>query len=162
MLNLYHTDYNNFTSEELSVYLEERYYTQVLSDLEVIHKYLIDYSYEDETDTAEIIIAIFRKLQIELKQLFTKDSILIFPHFKNKSDVTVNTDPFYQIHQRINDLLQQIRRKLNNYVQQPNWPTTLKICALELYSLEQLVQHVLYLKQNFLWPKINTVATSEC
>lgn len=155
---LHSIDYHDFTIDELCDYLEERHYKQILSDMEITHYYLTHLSYTEQLDSAELINILFRKLQIELKQLFTKDSILIFPHLKKRSEVYVNLEPINTIHQKINGLLQQIRKLLNNYIQQPHWSSSIKICCNELYSLEQEVQLVLYLKENFLWTKINAAS----
>ena len=51
--------------------------------------------------------------------------------------------------------MMQLRKLLNNYVQQPDWSNAFKICFNELYLLEQSLQHVLYLKRKLLWTQVN-------
>jgi copper chaperone CopZ len=73
---------------------------------------------------------------------------------KNNS---ISLTPINIIHQRILTILQKIRELMNNYIQQPNWSSAYKICCNELYGLEQLIHYVLYVKENFLWTRINTI-----
>jgi hypothetical protein len=54
-----------------------------------------------------------------------------------------------------------LRKLLNNYIQQPEWSNQFKICFNEIFSLEQTIQQVLYIKENFLWTKVNVIATYE-
>lgn len=75
--------------------------------------------------------------------------------------VVINLEPVNQIHGKISTILMQLRKLMNNYVQQPGWSNQLKICCNELYALEQSIQHVLYIKENFLWTKINNPASHD-
>lgn len=162
MHNLHIINYNDFTPNELCHYLEERHYIQILTDMESIQKYLVNLTYKDDSEIIELISVVFRKLYVEVKQLFTKDSILLFPHLKNNENVQICLTPVNLLHQKINVILQQLRKLMNNYVQQPAWSNQLKICCNELFALEQSIQHVLYIKENFLWTKINAIESHEC
>lgn len=154
-------NYHDFTVDELCQYLEERHYPQILGDMESIQKYLINLTYHEDSELVSLLNVVFRQLYTEVKQLFTKDRILLFPHLINKSDTQINLNPVNQIHQKINTILMQLRKLMNNYVQQPDWSNQFKICFNELYALEQSIQHVLYIKENFLWTKINTHVSHE-
>jgi hypothetical protein len=162
MHNLHILNYNDFTADELCQYLEERHYTQILADMESIQNYLMNLNCLEDSEIVEVAIVVFSKLNTEVKQLFTKDSILLFPHLKNNSTVKINLEPVNLIHGKISAILMQLRKLMNNYVQQPGWSNQLKICCNELYALEQSIQHVLYIKENFLWTKINSFASHEC
>lgn len=163
MHNLHIINYTDFTADELCHYLEDRHYTQILADMDSIQEYLINLTCNQNADSElmELTNVVFRKLHVEVKQLFTKDSILLFPHLKNKSEIKINLDPVNQIHQKISIILQQLRKLMNNYVQKPSWSNQIKICCNELFALEQSIQHVLYIKENFLWTKINAIASHE-
>ena len=161
MHNLHIINYNDFTSEELCHYLEDRHYTQILTDMESIQKYLVNLSIKDDSELIELINVVFRKLQAEVKQLFVKDNILLFPHMLNNAHVKINLGPVNQLHKQISGVLQQLRKLMNNYVQQPSWSNQLKIACNELFALEQSIQHVLYIKENFLWTKINNTVADE-
>ncbi|MFN8259890.1 MAG: hypothetical protein U0X41_03015 [Chitinophagales bacterium] len=162
MHNLHIINYHDFSVDELCHYLEDRHYTQILADMDSIQKYMVSLACTDGSEVVELTNVIFRKLHMEVKQLFTKDSILLFPHLKNKPDVLINLEPVNLIHQKISGILLQLRKLMNNYVQQPTWSNQFKICCNELYALEQSIQHVMYIKENFLWTKINTNAHHEC
>lgn len=161
MHNLHFINYNDFSAEELCHYLEERHYNQVLADMDSIQKYLNNLNGIENTEIVELTIILFHKLHNEVKQLFIKDQILLFPHLKNKSAVQINLAPVNLIHQKISMLLQQLRKLMNNYIQQPDWSNQFKICCNELFMLEQSIQHILYIKENFLWTKVNINSSHE-
>ena len=135
MHNLHIINYNDFSADELCHYLEDRHYTQIIADMESIQSFLMNLNCVEESEIVEVANVVFRKLYTEVKQLFTKD---------------------------ISSILMQLRKLMNTYVQQPGWSNQLKICCNELYALEQSIQHVLYIKENFLWTKINNPASHEC
>ena len=161
MHNLHIINYNDFSAEELCHYLEERHYSQVLADMDSIQKYLNNLKCTEDTEIVELTNVIFRKLYNEVNQLFTKDQILLFPYLKSKSPVQINLAPVNLIHQKISMLLQQLRKLMNNYIQQPDWSNQFKICCNELFTLEQSIQHILYIKENFLWTRINVIEAHE-
>lgn len=162
MHNLHIINYNDFSADELCHYLEDRHYTQIITDMESIQSFLMNLNCLEESEIVEVTNVVFSKLYTEVKQLFTKDSILLFPHLKNNVTVKINLEPVNQIHGKISTILMQLRKLMNNYVQQPGWSNQLKICCNELYALEQSIQHVLYIKENFLWTKIDNPASHEC
>jgi len=155
MHRLHIITYHDFTVDELCQYLQERHYPQILGDMEAIQKYLVNLACNEDAELINLLDIIFRQLHLEVKQLFTKDSILLFPHLIDKEGIQINLKPINQIHQKINTILIQLRKLLNNYVQQPDWSNLFKICFNELFALEQSIQYVLYIKENFLWTKIN-------
>ncbi len=161
MHNLHIINYNDFTADELCQYLEERHYKQILADMDAIQKYLENITYSEDSDVIELINIVFQKLHDEVKQLFVRDSILLFPHLKNNVEREICLTPINLLHHQINTILQQLRKLMNNYVQQPNWSNQFKICCNELFALEQSIQHILYIKENFLWTKINAVKSNE-
>lgn len=148
-------NYYNFSSEELCQYLEERYYTQILSDMLTVQKYLTQLACNEDSDVVSVMNVVFQQLEQEVKQLFTKDKLLLFPYFKKQTEVNINLQPVQQIHQKIQTILIQLRKLLNNYIQQPDWSNGYKICVNELYALEQSIHQVLYIKENYLWAKLN-------
>lgn len=161
MQNLHIINYNYFTADELCQYLEERHYTQILSDMESIQKYLTNLSCTENSELIELISVMFQKLYAEIQQLFAKDRILLFPYLRSKSELQICLTPFNLLHQQVNSVLIQLRKVLNNYVQKPAWSNQFKICCNELFALEQSVQHVMYIKENFLWTKIQTIPSHE-
>lgn len=161
MHKLHIINFNDFSVEELSKYLEDRYYTQILLDIESIQNLLDELSCNEDTEIVSVLNFIYSQLSVEVKQLFTKDKILLFPHLKNRPNTPINLRPFIQIHQKINIILIQLRKLLNNYIQQPEWTNQFKICFNEIFSLEQTIQQVLYIKENFLWTKVNVIVTYE-
>lgn len=161
MHNLHLINYNDFSTEELCKYLEYRYYPQVLLDMESIQKYIDDLRYDEDTELISVMDLVFNQLHSEVKQLITKDKILLFPHLINRIETPINLKPFIKIHQKINTVLMQLRKLLNNYIQQPEWSNQFKICFYELFSLEQSIQQVLYIKENFLWTKVNAIVSYE-
>ncbi len=155
MHNLHIINYSDLSISELCLYLEQRHYKQVLSDLELAAKYINDAEQNEHTELTGLIKILFDKLDAEIKQLFVKDNLLLFPHFIKNTHTQINLAPVNAIHQRVMNILQKLRGLLNNYVQQPEWSNAFKICCNELYALEQNMQHILYVKENFLWPKMN-------
>ncbi len=163
MHNLHIINYNDFSAEELCNYLEERHYTQVLADLETTQNY-IEFLLADSDENSELtglINTLFHKLREEVQQLFVKDHILLYPHVKQNPGKYISLAPINTIHQRIMSILQKLRGLMNNYVQQPNWSNQFKICCNELYAIEQNIQHILYIKENFLWTKIKSDTTPD-
>ncbi|HPA36856.1 MAG TPA: hypothetical protein PLA16_10835 [Chitinophagales bacterium] len=161
MYNLHIINYNDFTADELCHYLEERHYPQILTDFKMIERYIDQLVCSEDDESSTLIHAIFHKLETEVKQLFTKDKILLFPYIINHQESSISLQPINQLHQRILGLLQRMRGLLNNYVQQPEWSSNRKICSNELYALEQSIQRVLYIKENYLWTKIDKVVSHE-
>lgn len=161
MQNLHSINFQNFSPSELCSYLDERYYAQIINDLSTTEKYLLDFSSTEDSPTLDLVIALFYKLQNEVKQLFVKDRLLLFPHIITKKISSISLTPINIIHQRILTLLQKIRELMNNYIQQPNWSSGYKICCNELYGVEQLIHYVLYVKENYLWTRINTTVNNE-
>lgn len=161
MQKLHTINYQNFSPNELCNYLDERYYAQILHDFDSTEKYLSDLAHNEESQSIDLVITLFYKLQNEVKQLFVKDRILLFPHVVAEKNNSISLTPINIIHQRILTILQKIRELMNNYIQQPNWSSAYKICSNELYGLEQLIHYVLYVKENFLWTRINTIVNYE-
>jgi iron-sulfur cluster repair protein YtfE (RIC family) len=156
MQHLHTVNYHNFSPNELCNYLDERYYTEISHNLETTYKYLTELAENENNQTTDLVLTLFAKLDFEIKQLFAKDRILLFPHLIAQHEQNISLAPINIIHQKIINLLQKIRELMNNYVQQPTWSTTYKICCNELYGLEQLIHYVFYVKENFLWTRINT------
>lgn len=157
MQNLHVINYNDFLPSELCHYLEERHYVQILSDLETAEKYLDNLIASENIENASLIQSLFIKLEDEIKNLFVKDRILLFPHIIKKLNIPINLMPINLVHQRISNLLQKFRCLMNNYIQQPNWSNQYKIFCNELYSLEENIRMVLYIKENYLWTKLNSI-----
>lgn len=155
-------NYNDFAADELCNYLDERYYNHILNDFNITQKYIEHLSYEDASKNADLIVTLFNKLRVEVNQLFVKDRILLFPHFIHSKDTHINLQPINQLHQRILEILRKIRSLNNNYISQPTWSNLSKICSSELFSIEQSIEHILYIKENFLWTKINSIQVNEC
>ena len=156
MQHLHTINYHNFSPNELCNYLDERYYSEICNNLQKTNDYLSYLRENEECQTIDLVVALFAKLNFEIKQLFAKDRILLFPHLIAQHTQNISLTPINTIHQRIIYLLQKIRELMNNYVQQPTWSASYKICCNELYGLEQLIHYVFYVKENFLWTRINT------
>jgi len=161
MQQLHNINYQNFSPNELCNYLEDRYYNQVIQNFQTTRKYLNDLIQQEHSQTIDLIIVLFNKLEIEAKQLFAKDRILLFPHIIAQHTAGICLKPINEIHQRIIVLLQKIRSLMNNYVQQPHWSALYKISCNELLGIEQMLNHVLYVKENFLWTRINIITKDE-
>lgn len=161
MQNLHAINYYNFSPNELCHYLDDRYYSQILQNFETAQKYITELPEIEYTPSLDLVITLFHKLQLEVKQLFVKDRILLFPHVVTQQSISISLAPINIIHQRIIILLQKIRELMNNYVQKPLWSSTYKIFCNELYGLEQLIHYVLYVKENFIWTRINAVIINE-
>jgi hypothetical protein len=161
MQQLHTINYHSFSPDELCNYLEARYYKQITLDFEPAKKYLIELAQNENSQTTDLLITLFDKLELEVVQLFVKDRILLFPFVVQQQPNSISLKPINIIHQRIITLLQKIRELMNNYVQQPHWSSLHKICSSELYGLEQLIHHVFYVKENFLWTKINSKMEDE-
>lgn len=161
MRNLHVINYNNFSPNEICQYLDDRYYSQVLQDFETVNKYIINLPQSDYTQSLELVITLFYKLETEINQLFVKDRILLFPHVISEQAFSISLVPINIIHQRIMTLLQKIREIMNNYVQKPTWSSAYKIFSNELYSLEQLIHHILFVKENYIWTRVNSTIVNE-
>ncbi|HUM50715.1 MAG TPA: hypothetical protein PK431_02830 [Chitinophagales bacterium] len=157
MQNLHVINYNDFLPSELCLYLEERHYVQILSDLASTKKYIENLISTENIENGNLIQSLFIKLEDEIKNLFVKDRILLFPHIIKNYDVPINLAPINLLHQRISTILQKLRSLMNNYIQQPSWSNQYKICCNELYSLEENIRMVLYIKENYLWIKLNSI-----
>ncbi|MFN8283473.1 MAG: hypothetical protein U0U67_09685 [Chitinophagales bacterium] len=161
MQNLHVINYNDLSAEELCLYLEERHYVQVSADLSSVKRYIDNLINSDCNDQISLLQVLFIKLSDEVRQLFIKDKILLFPHIKNHRQSGINLAPINLLHQRISTILQKLRGLMNNYVQQPSWSSNLKICCNELYALEENIRMTLYIKENYLWTKIKNVISDE-
>ncbi|MEZ5054640.1 MAG: hypothetical protein R2807_07760 [Chitinophagales bacterium] len=159
MQHLYTLNFENFTSKELCSYLEDRMYIQVISNIENSKKYVFELMKEDDSQSNDLINSLLDILEKEIKQLFTKDRMILFPNLISQNPIKLNIEPINEIHKRINRLLEKIRYLLNNFVVKPDWTSTHKICCNELYNLEQSILYVFYVKENFLWTKINLTNT---
>lgn len=155
MQTLQKLNYSEFSASELCHYLEERQYPKILSDLEVIHNNFNQFKIHSIEEVEELAAIVFNKLHFEVKQLFIKDSILIFPTLMKYEKLLISLAPINAIHQRIIHIFHQLRRLMNNFIPLPNWSIQLKICCNELADVEQSLQNILYIKENFLWTKIN-------
>lgn len=161
MQNFQVINYNDFLPNELCHYLEERHYVQILTDLNTTQKYLDNLIISENTEEVTLLNALFLKLSTEINQLFVKDRILLFPHIIKNIQLEINLNPFNVLHQRINTILQKLRGLMNNYVQQPKWSNQLKICCNELYALDEKIRMVLFIKENYLWTRINSSVHNE-
>lgn len=161
MRSLHAINYHNFSPNEICHYLDDRYYSQIIQNFDKTQKYIEELPETDYSPTLEVVITLFHKLQLEVNQLFIKDRILIFPHVIKKQSTSISLVPINIIHQRIIVLLQKIRELMNNYVQQPAWSSAYNIFCNELYGLEQLIHYVFYVKENFIWTRINAVVINE-
>ncbi len=161
MQNLHAINYHNFSPNEICHYLDDRYYSQIIQNFEKAKKYITELPEKEYSTSLELVITLFHKLQLEVNQLFIKDRILLFPYVVNPQSLSISLTPINTIHQRIIMLLQKIRELMNNYVQKPAWSSAYKIFCNELYGLEQLIHYVFYVKENYIWTRINSVVICE-
>lgn len=156
MQSLHTLNFNDFSPNEICTYLADRYFVQVLHNFDVSKKYLITLYNESHDQNIEWLNTIFDILHEETKHLFSKDKILLFPHLVTPNAAGINLEPVNEIHKKIIGLLSKIRNSMNNYIAQPNWSSTQKICCNELFNLEQSLLYVLYIKENFIWTRSKT------
>lgn len=108
---------------------------------------------------SELVQLLYTKLQDEVQHLFLKESGLIFPAIKQKSESgspieQTIPDSIHQTQKVIINLLLKLRQLLNNYVIQPGWSTEWKSCANELFVLENKIHQWIYIEQSLLYPAI--------
>jgi len=161
MQNLCTINFSNFEPKSLCNYLENRIYLQVLSNIEITQKYVFELLQEDDSQTNDLLNSLVDIIFKEIRQLFTKDKLILFPHLISNNSTKINLEPTNEIHKRINRLLEKIRYLMNNYVAKPEWTSTHEICCNELFNLEQSILFIFYIKENYLWSKINQVPNHE-
>ncbi len=148
-------DYSNYTAEELCHYIENKHYALLKHKFEAAFSYFQElHDEKNYIETEHLLVLLFKKLKEEVFQLIRRDIMVIFPMIcsleEGQHHVFVSS---LQAHKRIVDLLQKIRALTNNYIQQPEWTKMYRFCCIELLELEELIQQIIYMKENFILSK---------
>ena len=108
----------------------------------------------------ELLQILYSKLNDEVKQLFRKEKLLLFPAIRNQAEdntaVQISVpDSIQHTHKVITNLLLKIRQVLNNYLIEPTWNQEWKSCVNELFHLEGKIHQWIYIEQNLLYPSVS-------
>ncbi len=116
---------------------------------------------------SELAHLLFSKLNDEIRHLFKKETVIIFPCIKHHYHGTQKMIPtacmdnvvyrnIQGTHKVILNLLQKLRQVLENYQTEPQWSQDWKSCLDEMFTLENKVFNWIHIEQNLLYPKINS------
>ncbi len=146
-------DFTKYTPDELCHYLEHKHFEHIKHQFEAALVYFQELHDEHlYIETEHLLVLLFKKLKEEVLQLIRRDTLIIFPLISNNENQPSFVSSL-QAHKRIIDILQKIRNLTNNYIQQPEWSKTYKFCCIELLELEEQIQEVIYIKENFILQK---------
>jgi iron-sulfur cluster repair protein YtfE (RIC family) len=167
MPDVHLVDVNSLAPADLCNYLEHKYYNNIRQSIQTVQHYVNDLENSSE-GKADLLILLFIRLKDETQQMIRNDELIIFPLIRNDKGVRpcparkLPIEMMRQMHQKIMQVLEKIRQLVNNYIVLSNWDAAFKICCNELYSLEQLLQQAIYIKENVLLHKIKDDFNGKC
>jgi hypothetical protein len=140
--------------------IENECHTAIEASFSGVNNYLSGgYTPNLSLSSTELLQILYSKLYDEVKQLFRKEKLLLFPAIRNQSEdntavqISIPTS-IQHTHKVITNLLLKIRQLLNNYLIEPGWNREWKSCVNELFQLEGKIHQWVYIEQNLLYPAI--------
>ncbi len=150
--------YEEFELGDLCAYLEDKFYNPINSSLFLIKDYLTKSNlYEKDNDNAHGIVRVLTdRLADEIHKLFKNDTLILFPKIKNGAHYfPENTlKIFSKMHYSIINIIERIKPLMNYYIPEPYWNIHTHLLTLEFKQIEQNFETIVYIKENYLWPKI--------
>lgn len=107
-----------------------------------------------------------QELKILLEQLVSKGENILFPFisYLTKNNKYSNLQPeifskhlinkIKKEHEKISEILNEIRKLSNNYSPPANSSSALKLCYAQLFNLEQDIHKHVFVEENILFPKL--------
>ncbi len=161
-------EFNEFSPAKLCSYVESKQYQQIESLMDSIRNYLQDLQNEtEEAEKVELVAVLFYRTCDEIKQMIRNDRLIIFPLIRDEGPKACKgrklpIEMIQKMHKKIITLFERMRHMLNSYLSQPDWSQDFKMICEEIHSLEQQVLQVIYLKENILIPKVDTLFNQPC
>ncbi|HMP91568.1 MAG TPA: hypothetical protein PKD90_01765 [Phnomibacter sp.] len=163
MLASHLVEVNELSAPMLCDYIETKHYNPIQNSLRTLHPYAQGLpALEANNSQQELILLLFTRLKQELEQMMRTDQSIVFKHVKAQCNTQGNSTLqlpvalIQKTHKRIMQLLERIRQSANNYLAKPDWSQHTRMFYEELFSLEQMVQQAIYLKENVLMRKAQT------
>lgn len=165
------TNPSNMHVDMLCDYILSTYHVSIKQSLSVLPVYIKTMEAIDKNKHNEVakIAELFVALKELIEQLLGKEENIFFPYIKklseslryntkeSKSVVGLSKRPLATIkeeHEKIKFLLQEMRSLSNEYTPANDSSPSLKLCYAHLFNFEQDVYKHIFLKENFLFPKV--------
>jgi hypothetical protein len=156
-----------FNFDELDVkricnFLEDKIYKEI--DIAFSN---IDKSFQHPTMQIEndgLLHSLYSKLKEEVDFLKRKEMLILFPFVNKVANHTECRSDLFKIspieaikknHAQLMEILIRVRQLSNNYILKPDWKPEYKIGIQYLHELDQHLIHLLNVKENYLFPKMN-------
>ena len=149
-------DIRDLSPVELCNFLDKEFFKKVSELFESVHQ-CVDNSLpqEDEEKRLELLSLLFGKLESETMQMMRYDEQIFFPLVKNYLPLhEVPGNAMEKIHVRILNVLEKIRQTLHNYLPEAGWSECVRDTSKDMFSIEQLLQQAIYIKEYFLLPRL--------
>ncbi|MCB0508128.1 MAG: hypothetical protein R2739_10725 [Chitinophagales bacterium] len=153
--------FDDFSAKALCDFINDKLYPEIFSVLESIDMHIFELMMEKNSQLNDIVNCNFQIVSKEIKMLFSKYEVLMFPRLISMDNSTISLTPIIDNHKRVYKIFKKIRHLLDDYEIQATWSLKQKKCINELYVLEQSVLYVLYLKENFLLAEIKNTSRNE-
>lgn len=169
MPDVHLVDVNMLVPADLCNYLEHKFYNGIRQLLQTVHHYINGLNNDGESlAQADLLGLLFMRLQDETQQMIRNDELIIFPLIRNDKGLRpcparkLPIEMMRQMDQKIMQVLEKIRLLSHNYIVQPGWNASFKICCNEMFNLEQQLQQAIYIKENVLLHKIKDDFNGKC
>ena len=153
-------DLQELSPVELCNHLQRDFYRDIKSLLERVHFCVEKIEDERIPGNSQMLSLLFLKLEAETRQMIRYDEQIVFPLIRDGYGAKKYNSgqlPAQMIHQmtiRILNLLEKIRRLLNNYLPMQESQDSMPDISNNLFMLEQFLYQAIYFKENYLLPKV--------
>ncbi|NOT50205.1 MAG: DUF542 domain-containing protein [Chitinophagaceae bacterium] len=168
-------DFNNWNIDFLTNYIVEIHHNYLKTSLPLTHKMLEEFVEEHRKKFSHLdeLELKFTALVKQLHSSISKEEETLFPYIRQIVHAQNAKEPYAALlvrtlrkpvegvmsngHNRINDLIMEIRHLTNSYNPPENVCTSHKVVIAKLKELDNdLVQH-LYLEQSVLFPRVSAI-----
>lgn len=153
---------SDLSVDEICEYLQYKHYHHILSDFEILRKYIYTCNLheKDNDDTHGILRILIDKLYQDCNLLIKNDTYIFFPKIKNETEVIQkNTlEIFKKIHQNIIENLNKIKKLYNNYQQEKYWNSYTQLSMIEMIQIDETIRNIIYIKEKYIWNKIKNIS----
>jgi iron-sulfur cluster repair protein YtfE (RIC family) len=154
-------DFEQMSVSEICEYLLDKYYFKLSSEFNVLRRYLdtCNLHEKDNDNTHGMIRILIDKLNKDCNLVVKNDTHILFPKIQHtQENIDVNTiDVFKKMHQSILITLAKIKTLFNNYRTEKYWNTYTQLAAIEMQNIEENIQNIIFIKEKYLWHKIENI-----
>lgn len=153
----------------LCEYIHTKFHPQIRHAFTVVRLYIHqEYPCVCNCSTQYALIRLlFVKMEEEVEQIFRKESLILFPLIIEQQQEGIQAhwnEGLFQwlenYHQKIQQMLDKIRRLSHNYTVHPDTAPEKKLLVAELYNLDTNIQNWVRMEQGVLFPKMQQVIAS--